>query len=282
MKIDGIAAVTGAGQGIGLAVTVELARRGFDVLAAVLDAATILTVTEATRGLAGRVDCQVVDVTRPGSFAFPDGLRVLVNNAGIRQATLPVEAFEVDDWRRIFEVNFFGLVEMSRRAIPVLRAAGQGVICNISSASVLSPTPFLGPYRASKAAISSLCDTLRIELAPFGIRMVEILPGFTESGLNSDSPARRISDAAKYSAYRPMAELLHAANQKLFLQPTPAMSAAAAIVDAILDDNGPMRYGTDANSTAKLEAWRQATDERLAADVLKKYAPIIPGVAFSV
>lgn len=276
MKIEGVAAVTGAGQGIGLAVATELARRGFDVLALVLEEKQIAAVTAATKDAKGKVECVVIDITKPGNFKFPENLSVLVNNAGIRLQTFPVEEFTLDDWRKIFEVNFFGAVEMSRRAIPVLRAQGRGVICNITSGSILMPLTFLGPYRAAKSALSSVCETLRLELAPFGIRTVEILPGFTESGLNKDSPARRLADASKFTAYAPMAQALLDANSKTFLQPTPASQAAAAIVDAILDDNGPMRYGTDANSNAGLKNWRESTDEQVAKQSLSIYEAIIP------
>jgi NAD(P)-dependent dehydrogenase (short-subunit alcohol dehydrogenase family) len=276
MNIEGIAAVTGAGQGIGLAVATELAQRGFDVLALVLEEGQIAAVADATRGAKGNVECRVLDVTQPGSFRFPDNLSVLVNNAGIRLQTFPVEEFQLDDWRKIFEVNFFAAVEMIRRAIPVLRAQGRGVICNITSGSILAPYTFLGPYRASKSALSSVCETLRLELAPLGIRTVEILPGFTESGLNKDSPAARLADAAKFTAYAPMAQALLAANSKVFLRPTPAADAARAIVDAILDDNGPMRYGTDAGSNAALKAWRESSDEDIAQRSLATFASLPP------
>jgi NAD(P)-dependent dehydrogenase (short-subunit alcohol dehydrogenase family) len=276
MKIEGVAAVTGAGQGIGLAVAKELAQRDFDVLAMVLDEAQISAVKKATDGLKGNTECVVTDVTKPGDFKFPENLSILVNNAGIRLQTFPVEEFQLDDWRKIFEVNFFGAIEMTRRAIPVLRSQGRGVICNITSGSILATHVFLGPYRAAKSALSSVCETLRGELAPFGIRTIEILPGFTESGLNKDSPAYRLADAARFTAYAPMAQVLLDANSKIFLQPTPTADAARAIVDAILDDNGPMRYGTDATSNAALEAWRESSDEVVAERSLEKFRHLLP------
>src|SRR5205823_11329050 len=105
------------------------------------------------------------DVTRPDTVRLPDGLRVLVNNAGVEREHLPVEETPLELWREMFETNVFGLVEVTRRAIPLVRAAGGGVICNIGSSSVLAPVPFYAAYRASKAAVSAFSMTLRAELA---------------------------------------------------------------------------------------------------------------------
>jgi NAD(P)-dependent dehydrogenase (short-subunit alcohol dehydrogenase family) len=275
MEINGVAAVTGAGQGIGLGITAALARRGFDVLALVLESSMEDAVRAATQDAKGDVRVDVLDVTNPGNFAFPDDLRVVVNNAGVRRAYLPVEMSESEEWRATFDVNFFGLVEMTRRAIPILRAAGRGVICNISSAALHSRcSPFLAPYRTSKAAVSALCESLRIELAPFGIRIVEIMPGPTVSGINADSILRRIADAVEFPDYAPMAELQFGYS-KAVPGATPAEVAGETIVDAILDDVGPMRYGTDAVSNAGLEKWRHTPDEEAMEETLERYAALI-------
>src|SRR3954453_5932584 len=119
VKIEGIAAVTGAGQGIGLGVTEALAREGFDVLALVLEESMGEAVEKATMGASGSVQVQVLDVTKLGDFAFPDNLQVVVNNAGIPRDYLPVEMSEPEEFEKVFAVNFFGLVEVTRRAIPV-------------------------------------------------------------------------------------------------------------------------------------------------------------------
>ncbi|MGD9792513.1 MAG: SDR family NAD(P)-dependent oxidoreductase, partial [Acidimicrobiia bacterium] len=168
-QIDGIAAVTGAGQGIGLGVVGALAERGFDVLALVLEPSHAEAVAERVAGAPGTATVQVLDVTDIGDFAFPGNLQVLVNNAGIRMSTRPVEVIDSREWRRTMDVNFFGMVDMTRLALPIMRANGGGVICNVGSGGQHLPNPFLAAYRASKGAVSAFCESLRVEVAPFGI-----------------------------------------------------------------------------------------------------------------
>jgi len=99
------------------------------------------------------VECQVLDVTKSGDFAFPNNLEVLINNAGIHLENYPVEMIEMDEWRRYMEVNFLGVVDMVGWAIPIIKKRKRGVICNINSGSSTMPFPFLGPYRAAKGVV---------------------------------------------------------------------------------------------------------------------------------
>src|SRR5690242_6955696 len=151
MEPNGTAVVTGASRGIGRAVAIELARRGFDVVATMRDPAAGASLLDEA---GGSLRVERLDVTDASTMSMPDGLRVLVNNAGVEDDNLPVEAMPLDIWRRLFETNVFGLVEVTRHAIPKLRESGGGVICNITSSSLLAPVPFLGAYRATKAAVS--------------------------------------------------------------------------------------------------------------------------------
>jgi NAD(P)-dependent dehydrogenase (short-subunit alcohol dehydrogenase family) len=128
MKIDGVVAVTGAGGGLGLGFITEAARRGYRCLALILDESQRADVATATAGLSGAVEIQILDVTKPGDFAFPADLDVLVNNAGIRLKNLPIEHLPLDEWRLYMEINFFGAVELTKRAIPVMRTRGKGRI----------------------------------------------------------------------------------------------------------------------------------------------------------
>jgi NAD(P)-dependent dehydrogenase (short-subunit alcohol dehydrogenase family) len=256
MEAKGTAVVTGASRGIGRAVAIELAERGFDVVATMRDA----TVGADLAGLGdGRLRVERLDVTDPSSIELPDNLRVLVNNAGVEAAHPPFEATPMDVWRAMFETNVFGLIDVTRRAIPALRAAGGGVVCNITSSSILAPVPFYGPYRSSKAAVSAIGESLRAELAPFDIRVLEVMPGPIDTDMlqGSDRPP----EAIDHEGYRGLAERYYEGRRAIDGQITSTADAARAIAEAILDDKAPLRVGCDPLSVGMLEGWRASRDE---------------------
>ena len=177
MPNHGTVVITGASTGIGRATAVRLARGGFDVLAGVrreVDGA-------ALRGDDGRIEPVLVDVTDAGQVAglaerVADApLAGLVNNAGIAVAG-PLEGIPLDDVRRQYEVNVFGLLAVTQALLQSIRA-GHGRIVNIGSIGGRIHTPFVGPYTSSKAAVRSLSAALRRELRPWDIRVALVEPG---------------------------------------------------------------------------------------------------------
>ena len=265
--------MTGAGRGIGRAVAVELARRGFDVVATMRDTAMGASIPGEVGDAAGagRVRVERLDVNDPATMQMPDGLRVLVNNAGVESDNLPVEVMPSEAWRTIFQTNVFGLVDVTKHAIPVMRDAGGGVICNVTSSSLLAPVPFLGAYRSSKAAVSAIGESLQAEVAQFGIRVLEILPGPIETDMlaTSDKPAAAI----EHERYRAQAEQLWEGRQGIRSMYTPAAEAARRIADAILDDDAPLRVGCDDLSEGMLTGWRRAESDEA------WYRPLLAGFA---
>jgi NAD(P)-dependent dehydrogenase (short-subunit alcohol dehydrogenase family) len=271
MEPAGTAAVTGASRGIGRAVALELARRGFDVVATMRDPRAGDGLPEEAQAFGGRLRVEALDVTRPDTIRLPDGLRVLVNNAGVEREHLPVEETPLELWRELFETNVFGLVEVTRRAIPLVRDAGGGVICNMGSSSILAPVPFYAAYRASKAAVSALSETLRAELAPQGIRVVEIMPGPVDSDMLRHSQATMVTPTGE--PYRAAADHMNASKSMVAAMIQPTADAAALIVDAILDDDGPMRSGCDPMGIGLIDAWRRTTDEEMMRGMLDQLVP---------
>jgi NAD(P)-dependent dehydrogenase (short-subunit alcohol dehydrogenase family) len=178
-EIREIAIVTGASTGIGAATARELARRGFHVLAGVRrdrDAGAIrgpgiepliidITIRDHIRALATRV------------HGDPQGraVRALVNNAAI-QANVPIEAFAIDEWRRMFEVNLFGQVAVTQALLPAL-IRSKGRVVNISSVGGKVAMAAYGPYAGTKFALEAVSDSLRRELGPSGVQVVVVEPG---------------------------------------------------------------------------------------------------------
>ncbi|MFM8411506.1 MAG: SDR family NAD(P)-dependent oxidoreductase, partial [Alphaproteobacteria bacterium] len=235
--------------------------RGFEVVASMRRGADGASLPAEAAARGGRLRVAELDVTRPGEATgvLPAELRVLVNNAGVECAYLPAEHQPLDDWRRVFETNVFGLVELTRLAIPRLRAAGGGVVCNVTSSSLLSPVPFYSVYRASKAAVAAWGESLVAEVGQLGIRVLEVLPGPIDTDMLAGSA--REPDAAAWTEYREAAMRLHAGRMSLGDLVTPAAEAARRIAEAILDDSAPLRVACDPLGEAMLGATDPASTE---------------------
>jgi short-subunit dehydrogenase len=177
--------ITGASSGIGAATARKLARAGAHVVLAArrrerLDA--LKQEMEAARGRATVVACDVTaaeDRARlvQTASAINGRIDALVNNAGYGTRG-PVELVPVEKIRQNFELNLFALIALTQLVIPGMRRARQGRIVNISSVAGRVARPLSSIYDATKHALEAISDGLRGELAPFGIKVVVIEPGF--------------------------------------------------------------------------------------------------------
>lgn len=167
--------VTGAGRGIGLAITEHMSRRGWDVYATARSADALESL-----GRIPNVHPVPLDITDRSAIAalpalLPDRLDGVVNNAGI-VVNGPVEGLTLDDLERQFDVNVISQIAVTQAVLPKIRAS-RGRIVFISSVSGLFTTPGTGAYNASKYAIESLADALRMELRPWDISVSLVEPG---------------------------------------------------------------------------------------------------------
>ncbi|HEY3338665.1 MAG TPA: SDR family oxidoreductase [Propionicimonas sp.] len=174
------ALITGAGRGIGEAVTRRLARAGWAVLAGVRDEAS----GERLRAKDERIVPVQLDITDEADVAglarqLPDRLDALVNNAGIGVLG-PLEAVSPDHLRRQFDVNVVGQVAVTQAVLPLLRTA-RGRIVFISSTGGRTAIPMEGAYCASKFALEGVADAFRLELRPWRIRVSIVEPGPTST-----------------------------------------------------------------------------------------------------
>jgi short-subunit dehydrogenase len=174
------ALVTGASSGIGRATAIKLAENGFQVIAAARRLDRLKELAEKVQGIIPKQ----VDLARHEEIeGFCQYLRelsepvsVLVNNAGfgIRGA---IEDLLPEDVRRIFEVNVFALIRVAQACLPGMRRQRKGTIVNISSMVGKHIVPLSGIYASTKHAVEAITDALRIEVRPFGIKVVAIRPG---------------------------------------------------------------------------------------------------------
>jgi NAD(P)-dependent dehydrogenase (short-subunit alcohol dehydrogenase family) len=170
--------VTGCSSGIGRATAERLARKGWTVYASARRPDTI-----ADLGAAGckLLACDVADEDSVrGAVAEVEAAEgavgALVNNAGFGLEG-PVEDVPIDEWRRQFETNLFGMVRLIQLALPQMRAQRWGRIVNVSSIGGRLVFPGGGPYHASKWAVEAMSDALRFEVKPFGVRVSVVEPG---------------------------------------------------------------------------------------------------------
>ena len=281
-EIQEIAIVTGASTGIGAATARELARRGFHVLAGVRrdrDAESIR---------ATGIEPLILDITYPDHIqalitrvrgdAQRRPVRALVNNAAI-QANVPIEAFAIDQWRAMFEVNLFGQVAVTQALLPDL-IASQGRVVNISSVGGKVAMAAYGPYAATKFALEAVSDSLRRELSPFGVHVIVVEPG----AVRTEMLGRAINSAEELMSAMPPEQrqrygaLVHAVNQQAISSTksgVPAEAAAAVIAKAITARKPRTRY-TVGRETALLTVVRFLPDrilDRVLAAALRPHYP---------
>ena len=116
--------------------------------------------------------------------AIHPGIDVLINNAGVGYYAV-MEEISLEDLRQQLETNFFGAVRLIQRVLPEMRARKRGCIVNLSSIAGKYAFPLFGPYSASKFALEAMSDALRMEVRPFGIKVVVIEPGFIPTGFQA-------------------------------------------------------------------------------------------------
>lgn len=176
--------VTAGGGGIGLAIAQRFAAEGDSVHVCDVDDEAL----EQAGGQRG-ITAHPADVGNPGDMerlvadvlARDGRIDVLVNNAGLGGPRKPVEAFSVEEWQRVFDVNIHGAFYLVRAIVPGMKDRRSGAIVNISTTSVKIGVPQRSVYVVTKGALMAFTTALARELGPFGITCNAVLPGFVKN-----------------------------------------------------------------------------------------------------
>ncbi len=220
--------VTGGASGLGLALATAFLERGDRVI--VTDLAPCRdrppAVPDAARYL--RLDVRSEDEWRAARAEVEriwGGIDVVVNNAGIAQGGR-IELLSEEDWRLIIDINLLGVVRGCRTFVPMLKGQGHGYLVNTASLAGLVHPPTMSSYTAVKAAVVAVSESLRWELAPFGIDVSVICPSFFRtnlaSSLNSSDPAAssfagKLIDRSERGADEIAVEVMAALDARQFL-----------------------------------------------------------------
>nr|WP_314418227.1 SDR family oxidoreductase [uncultured Pseudomonas sp.] len=246
--------ITGCSSGIGRALADVFHKAGHEVWACARKPQDVARL--ATAGF----NAVQLDVNDPPALALlaerlaDDGLDMLINNAGYG-AMGPVLDAGVEGMQRQFETNVFSVVGVTRALFPALRR-NNGLVVNIGSVSGVLVTPFAGAYCASKAAVHALSDALRMEMAPFGIRVLEVQPGAIDTSFASNACAEAEVLIAQDSPWWPMREGIRARARASQDKPTPVAALAEAVFNATQKTRPPalLRYGNGSRALPLLAA----------------------------
>jgi short-subunit dehydrogenase len=246
--------VTGAGRGIGLAITEYMSERGWDVYAAARSESALHKLE-----LLPNVHPVALDITDRSAIAtlpdqLPAALNGVVNNAGIA-VNGPVEGLSIDDIERQLDVNVIAQIAVTQAVLPKIREA-HGRLVFISSTSGFSTIPGTGAYSASKYAIESLGDALRIELRPWRIPVSLIEPGPIRTGLwhnvldEHDQMVKQLTEEHRvlYASHLAGTRKLLGRIQKLTADPE---KVAKAVNHALTSRRPKRRYLLDIASRAQ-------------------------------
>ena len=185
-----VAAVTGASSGIGEATALALARAGAAVALGARRADRIEAVAKQIEDEGGRavaIEVDVADEAAARSFIEQTrdqlgGLHSLVNNAGVMLLG-PVEGADLDEWRRMIDVNVLGLLYCTHAALPIMREAGGGDIVNVSSVAGRNAAAGAAVYNFTKFGVTGFSEALRQEAMHSNVRVICVEPGYVETEL---------------------------------------------------------------------------------------------------
>ena len=244
--------ITGATDGLGKAAALLLAEKGYRVFAAGRSAEKRAQLDALAREKNLPLETLELDVCDDASvqravtavLARAGAIDVLFNNAGVNYSAA-VEDLRIEDWRRQFETNFFGALRVTQAVVPHMRERKRGRIVMMSSFSGFVTAPTQGAYSSSKFALEAMSNALRLELYPFGVKVILIEPGYIVTGIQQAAMelSKPYLDKMKNGPYSPLyARFLASVTGARAKSHTTPEDCARIILRAIEAPNPKIRY----------------------------------------
>ena len=276
---DKLVLITGTSSGFGLLASIEFAKAGFQVVATLrnLDRRQKLDAAASASGVTGKIDVRRLDVTDlPAISTVVDTVArdyghidVLINNAGFPVAGF-AEDIKLEELRLQFETNFFGAVAMTKAVLPTMRKQKSGHMIQLSSILGLVGSFTLSSYSASKHALEGWSESLRLEVAPLGIKVVLVEPGSFDTGIWTQGA--RMGEESKKSTSPNFQRSLRMREVMTRIPKADPIAVAFALVAIAQNPNPKLRYlvGRDAKiqlAMKRILPWKSY--EKMIANFLK-------------
>ena len=237
-----VAVITGAAGGVGSALARELAKRGWNLALVDIDSEKLAELVATLRNSNNRITAHVADLRNSDHItALPQEVKgkhgsvdCLINNAGITLQK-SIESHSIEDWRRVFDLNFWATVSMCQAFLPMLKEPSRANIVNISSMAACYGMPSQSSYSSSKAAVQAFSESLRAELSSYAIGVTCIHPG----AINTDMIKATLCESDNVA----QAQKNLALAQRFGMSPE---KAATCIIDAFERNRRQRFVGIDA------------------------------------
>ena len=264
-----VAVVTGTSSGIGLETALVLAENGFKTYATMRNVSKASKILDKVQRRNLPIEVLELDVNSDKSvrqavekIVKAEGrIDVLVNNAGYALIGA-VEDLSTDEVRDQYETNVFGVFRTIREVLPTMRRQRNGTIINISSIAGVIGFVGMGAYVSTKFAIEGLTQSLRLELAPFGIKALVIEPGVIKTNILDSSPIAKRAQSGN-TAYKEMMQQFNKILDTMVKNASEPIVVANQVLRAANDIQPRMRYPAGPDAEMILAAREQKTDEEL-------------------
>lgn len=260
--------ITGATSGMGRETALLLAKSGYQVFAGYRNRESAAQLEQEASSVGASLHTVYLDVCDNGSISNAvqqvqsqcGRLDILVNNAGFGLIA-SIEEGTDEEFTKQFDVNVFGVIRMCRAVLPIMREQQQGIIINISSFLGKMGLPLLAHYNASKYAVEGITDSLRYEVAPFGIRVHSVLPGLFQTNFVKQGLSTNAATLSEDSPYEPLAtHFVPIVATKINEGPSP-VAVADSVKSVIENEQAPIATPVGEEATTFLPLQKRMTPE---------------------